>query len=73
MQISTPWYIPVLMVLGIFSLIGSVVCIGLYFVINNEYDQIIYLAGFFIFLVTAFLSLGMSKVSQMLFRVNSHD
>ncbi len=72
MQSSTPWYIPVLTVLGVFSLIGSAVCLGLYFVVTNEYDQIIYLAGFFIFLVTAFFSLGMSKVTQMFFRINSH-
>lgn len=72
MQILTPWYIPVLMALGILSLIGSIVCLGLYFVVSNEYEQIIYLAGFFIFIITSFLSLGMSKVTQMLFRVNSH-
>lgn len=70
MQISMPWYIPVLMVLGVFSLIGSVVCLGLYFVVSNEYDQLIYLAGFFIFLVTSFFSLGLSKISQMLFRIS---
>ncbi len=72
MQISTPWYIPVLMVLGVFSLIGSAVCLGLHFVVSNEYDQIIYLAGFFIFLVTSFFSLGLSKVSQMIFKINGH-
>ena len=71
MQIATPWYIPALMVLGIISLIGSVVCLGLHFVVSNEYDQIIYLVGFFIFLVTSFFSLGMSKVVKMLFIFNS--
>jgi len=72
MQISTPWYVPVLMVLGVLSLIGSAVCLGLHFVVSNEYDKIVYLAGFFIFLVTSFLSLGMSKVTQLLFRINTH-
>ena len=71
MQIVTPWYIPILMVLGVFSLIGSAICLGLHFVVSSEYDQIVYLAGFFIFLVTAFFSLGVSKITQMLFKVNN--
>lgn len=71
MQIVTPWYIPVLMVLGVLSLIGSVVCLGLHFVVSNEYDQVIYLAGFFVFLVTAFFALGLSKVSQIFYSMNS--
>ena len=69
---TTPWYIPTLMVMGLFSLIGSVVSLGLYFVVSNEYDQIIYLAGFFVFLVTSFFSLGVGKVTHMLFKVNNH-
>ena len=72
MQVSTPWYIPVLMVLGIFSLIGSAVCLGLHFVVSNEYDQIIYLAGFLIFLVTSFFSLGLGKVSEMIYKMNGN-
>jgi|GEM_PF-4750052 len=72
MQLPTPWYIPVLTVLGVCSVIGLAVCLSLYFIVTNEYDQIIYLAGFFIFLVTSFFSLGMRKVTQMLFRINSH-
>lgn len=72
MQISTPWYIPVLMVLGVLSLIGSAVCLGLHFVVSNEYDQIIYLAGFLIFLVTSFFSLGLGKVSEMLYRMDGN-
>ena len=72
MQIVTPWYIPVLIVLGVLSLIGSVVCLGLHFVVSNEYEQLTYLAGFFIFLVTSIFSLGVTKVTQMLYKVNNH-
>ncbi len=67
MQISSPWYLPVLTILGFFAVIGAIVCLGLYFVVSNEYDRVVYLAGFFIFLVTAFFSLGMSKITQLLF------
>ncbi len=72
MQLSTPWYIPVLLTMGVFSVTGAVVCLGLYFVANNEYNRIIYLAGFFVSLVSAFFSLGMSKISLLFLNINSH-
>lgn len=72
MQLSTPWYIPVLLAVGVFSVIGSVVCLGLYYAVSNEYDRIICLAGFFAFLLSAFFSLGMSKISLLFFKINSH-
>ena len=71
MHLITPWYIPVLKALGIFSIIGAIVCLGLHFVVSNEYDQVIYLAGFLVFLVTAFFALGLGKVSQMLYGLNN--
>lgn len=71
MQLITPWYVPVLKALGIFSVIGAVVCLGLHFVVSNEYDKIIYLAGFLVFVVTAFFALGLGKVSQMLYGLSN--
>lgn len=71
MQHITPWYVPVLLALGVFSMIGSIVCLGLHFVVSNEYDRVIYLAGFLVFLVTAFFALGLGKVSQMLYGITN--
>jgi hypothetical protein len=72
MQISTPWYIPVLMVLGILSLLGSAVCLTLHFLTSDEYDQLIYLTGFFVFVITAFSTLGLSKISLLVSGMNQH-